>query len=187
MVFMGTLACGGHARAVVVATGKQAPASAAVARPRRCVLSPGPPAGLHGSPRTIVLQPRVRSIVSVDGTSTCRTAVGGSFVRRYEDRVWQDVRGHEGGGESAHAAADEDGRAGKAAERPELRYHRSHRARRSSTGEQVLFCFIWRLRHTRTRGCIFCAVHTQPGTIPYRLSRREYGVGNVEGLKKLGT
>lgn len=56
---------------------------------------------------------------------------------RDENRVWQDIRGAEGCGSSAHAFTNEDGRAREAAELPEFRHHRHHRSRRRVAGTLV--------------------------------------------------
>lgn len=56
------------------------------------------------------------------------------LIFRYENRVWQDIRGAEGCGSPAHAATNEDGRAREAAELPEFWHHRHHRSRRRVAG-----------------------------------------------------
>lgn len=59
------------------------------------------------------------------------------LICRDENRIWQDIRGAEGCGGSAHTFTNEDGRAREAAERPEFWHHRHHRSRRRLAGTLV--------------------------------------------------
>lgn len=86
MVFMGTLACGGHARAVVVATGKQTPAPAAGSLSSALVWMSALPLGFRGLPPVLLSCAafawidRVRG-PNLDLSGCCFCAI----VRRHED------------------------------------------------------------------------------------------------------